>query len=353
MKRAGASVAVGFALLLCAATSGAQGNGPVQLTWQAPANCPQEAQVRQKLRDLVGVKPGVAQSRLRAEGQIEALGERFRLTLNIHYDLVNGTRVVLANACEDLGGVAAITLALLFRAEQDSGSPLTARDLGGSASERATPSGAESDPEASRRAPEKTPAPIETHPAESSTSDERADSGASGPARTRFLLRAPILRSDVGVLPALSYGVGFAAGVRRDSWRFIASGTYWFPQTRDAVILPDYGGRFTRLSAELSACRGSQFASFELSPCLLLALDDVSARGTGLAVESTARRASWFSAGAALDGLWHLDRHAALLLGINARVATSRPRFVSEGIGEIAQIGPAAFGVALGCEWIF
>ena len=44
----------GFALLLFTRTSAAQSDAPVQLVWQAPANCPQEAQVRQKLRDLLG-----------------------------------------------------------------------------------------------------------------------------------------------------------------------------------------------------------------------------------------------------------------------------------------------------------
>ena len=132
-----------LALLLVTGTSAAQSSALVQLAWQAPVNCPQEAQIRQKLRDLLGASAGdAAPSRLRAEGRIEPVGERFRLTLNIHYDLVNGTRVVNADACEDLGGVAALTLALLFRAEHSSGAPLTERDLGGPSIHRRREAGA-------------------------------------------------------------------------------------------------------------------------------------------------------------------------------------------------------------------
>jgi hypothetical protein len=46
----------------------------------------------------------------------------------------------------------------------------------------------------------------------------------------------------------------------------------------------------------------------------------------------------------------------ALVFGINARIATSKPRFVSESLGEgggeIAQVGSAALGAVLGCEWL-
>ncbi len=117
-----------------------------------------------------------------------------------------------------------------------------------------------------------------------------------------------------------------------------------------------YGAHFNRLSAELSGCRGWQFSRFELSPCVLVSLDDVSARGTGAGVVSTNPRTAWLSLGAGLQGLWSFSRKAGLVFGVNGRVATSKPRFVSASIGEsegeIAQVGPAAFGALLGCEWL-
>ena len=85
----------------------------------------------------------------------------------------------------------------------------------------------------------------------------------------------------------------------------------------------------------------------------LFTVDDVSGRATGPGISSTNPRTAWLSAGAGLQGLWSLGRHAAVVFGVNGRVATSRPRFVSDGVGEISQVGPAALGVVLGCEWQF
>lgn len=365
--RAGASAAAAaLGLLLLSSKSFAQASAPVQLRWQAPANCPQEAQVRQKLRDMLGASAAdAAASRLRAEGQIEPVGERFRLTLNIHYDLVNGTRVVHASSCEDLGGVAAVTLALLFRAEHSSSTPLTARDLGGGSaavavndrtagaedhSDGATNEAAGAGAGDAERRPPATPATA--HALESSEQARTSDTSGSGPRRLHLLLRAPELRAELGVLPAPSYGIGFGAGLRYDAWRFLLSGTLWLAQDYEPGPFVGYGAHFGRVGGELDVCRGFRSAYFELSPCVLLALDDVSARGTGVGLSSTNPQTAFLSVGAGLQGLWELTHNLGLIFGVNGRIATSRPRFVSEGVGEISQVGPAAVGLVLGCEWL-
>lgn len=353
---------VGLALLLLAGTGAAESGVPVQLGWQAPANCPQEAQVRQKLRDLLGASAGdAAPSRLRAEGQIEPIGDRFRLTLNIHYDLVNATRVVQASSCEDLSGVAAVTLALLFRAEHSSNAPLTAKDLGGASAAAGAESRSVDGAQDRSRAAEDRASGGDNRSAATETSPEKraadehvsaSESGGSKPSSWQFVFRVPELRADVGVLPEPSYGIGLAAGFRQDAWRFLVSGTFWLAQEYTPGPFVGYGAHFGRVSGELSACRGFRFTGFELAPCVLLSLDDVSARATGVGISSTNPWTAWVSMGAGLQGLWHLNRNTALVFGLNGRVATSKPRFVSEGVGEVSQVGPAALGVVLGCEWL-
>jgi hypothetical protein len=352
-----------LALLLAARSGTAESGVPVQLGWQAPANCPQEAQVRQKLRDLLGASArDAAPSRLRAEGQIEAIGDRFRLTLNIRYDLVNATRVVQASSCEDLSGVAAVTLALLFRAEHSSNAPLTAKDLGGASAaigaENRSAAGAEADTDAdAANRPEnaRDRLPATEVAAEKPAGDEQvraSESGGANPSSWQFAFRAPELKVDIGVLPEPSYGMGLAAGLRHDAWRFLVSGTFWLAQDYVPGPFLGYGAHFGRVSGELSGCRRFRFTAFELAPCAVASLDDVSARGTGVGISSTNPRTAWLSLGAGLQGLWSLSRNAALVFGINARVATSKPRFVSESVGEIAQVGPLALGASLGCEWL-
>ena len=161
----------------------------------------------------------------------------------------------------------------------------------------------------------------------------------------------PELRSDVGVLPEPNFGVGLAAGVRHEAWRFLASGTLWLAQDYEGGPFLGYGAHFARVSGELSVCRGWRFNRFELAPCLLLTLDEVSARGTGVGISSTNPWTPWLSVGPGFQGLWSLSRSLALVLGVSARIATSKPRFVSESVGEIHRVGPAAFGLVLGCEW--
>jgi len=156
----------------------------------------------------------------------------------------------------------------------------------------------------------------------------------------------------VGVLPDPSYGMGLALGLRHEAWRLLASGTLWLAQDYEAAPFVGYGAHFGRVSGELSACRGWQVSGFELAPCLLLSLDDVSARGTGVGVSSTNPWTAWLSVGAGFQGLWQLNHSLAMVFGLNGRIASSRPRFVSEGAGEIYQVGAAAFGLVLGCEWL-
>ena len=357
----------GLALLLFSKTSAAQSTAPMELTWQAPGNCPQEAQVKQKLRDFLGKSAGdVTPSRLRVEGRIEPIGDRFRLTLSIHYDLVNGTRVVNAASCEDLGGVAAITLALLFRAEHHSSAPLTERDLGGaSATVGAEGRSADaldraSNAEGRAVGPESHAQAISPAAEKLEPNDDQgraSEAGGSKPSTFRFTFRIPELRAELGVFPDPSFGLGLAAGLRHDAWRFLAAATFWLAQDHQAGPFLGYGAHFGRVSSELSGCRGFRLSEFELSPCLLLSLDDVSARATGLGISSANSRTAWLSAGAGFQGLWALNHHVNFVFGVNARVPTSRPRFISNGIGEggaeeIFQVGPAAFGVVLGCEWL-
>ena len=200
----------------------------------------------------------------------------------------------------------------------------------------------------------------ESHVATASSAGEKREPNPQGRASEsseaqpsgglRFTFRVPELRADVGVLPDPNFGLGLAAGLRHHAWRFLASGTFWLAQDHEAGPFLGYGAHFGRVSGELSGCRGFRVSGFELAPCLLLSLDDVSARGTGVGISSTSPQTAWLSLGAGLQGLWSLSRGFGLVFGVSFRVPTSRPHFVSEGVGEIFQVGPVALGIVLGCE---
>jgi hypothetical protein len=268
-----------------------------------------------------------------------------------------------------LGGVAAVTLAVLFRAEHSSSAPLTAHDLGGASTAAladARTAGTENEGRdtANRAAgsengaaeafkPPAQPSSATAQPEQPNETASPSEPHEGGATHWQFVLRAPELRTDIGVMPKAGYGLGLGAGARHGAWRLMISGTAWLAQDYEASPFVGYGAHFGRLSGQLSACRGFQFDRFELAPCASLTVDDASARATGVGISSTNPRTAWLSLGAGLEGLWSLGRHAALVFGVSGRVATSRPRFVSEAVGEVYQVGPAALGIVLGGEWRF
>jgi hypothetical protein len=278
---------------------------------------------------------------MHAEGRIESLRDRYRLTLAIHDGPVGGTRVIESASCDDLGGAAAVALALLVRIERSSGAPLTEADLGGFSLDhaQAPPSSRPLAPPTDRRreSAEKEPtAPV---------------AGPEPTSRKWHATFAPILSLDVGALPDPGYGVGLAGGFRHDAVRIVVTGTLWLSRNI-ATPASGFGADFERRTVELSGCRGWPIGRLEVAPCLTLSVDDVTARGTGAQVVSATRETAWLSAGGELAGFWHLNRWTALVLGIGGRFATSRPRFVIDGIGDVYEVSPAALGVFLGCEWI-
>jgi hypothetical protein len=331
----GLAIARGLAAamaLLLPALSHAEQQPPLALKWEAPPDCPQQSDVQERIGALLASLAGkLKPSRLRAEGRIEPIGERYRLILVIHDRAAVGMRVMESDSCEDLGGAAAVALGLLVRVEQSSSGPLPESALGG------VPKQAAERP----------------HEAQPRPSEPRREAAPEAPRKWHPILGIPLFRVDLGVLPRPSYGTGLALGVGYESWRVLVGGALWWPQSIPAPDFPGFGARTHRLSADLQGCRGWQVGRLELAPCLVVALENVAVRGYGPGVASRSRRPAWLSVGAAMAGLWHLHHAASLVMGINGRYSTSRPHFVIEGVGELHRVPPVAAGATIACEWIF
>jgi hypothetical protein len=85
----------------------------VELDWEAPPECPQKAAVQQKLRSLAG-EAWHTTERVSAEGRIERIDKRYRLTLSVRDGAAVKERTIDSDSCVDLGGAAAVTLGLLL-----------------------------------------------------------------------------------------------------------------------------------------------------------------------------------------------------------------------------------------------
>jgi hypothetical protein len=323
-------IVLGVAGVLVTGTAAAQQRATLDdLSWQAPAGCPQADEVRERIRALTG-SPTQRESRLRAEGEITREENHFHLRLVVHYGDLVGERNIVSDSCEDLAGAAAVAIGLVLRSEV----PLTEREARGNA----TPG---------------TPAAGEPAPPEPSATEKRAPAGSLSARHWQALLRAPVIVTDFGPLPQPSLGLALGTGISYEQWRFHLLGELWLDQTVHGIDLPTFGADVSRETATLVVGRGFRLSSFELAPCLTIALEHIKARGVGPNVVPSDQSASWINVGPSVLGSMHLGTAVAVVAEIGGRFETSRPLIAIDGLGNLRQLGPFAFTTAIGTEWSF
>src|SRR5213078_3096462 len=88
---------------------------PLDLHWDAPAGCPSERYVRDRIRKLAGSARST-DAPVRAEATVTRSDDgQFHLDLAVHVGDLVGARKIDGRSCEDLAGAAAVALALLLR----------------------------------------------------------------------------------------------------------------------------------------------------------------------------------------------------------------------------------------------
>jgi hypothetical protein len=326
-------------LLLVTSRARAQAGTTVELTWQAPAGCPQQGEVRDRIQKLAG-SPRPTDNRLSADGIISQTDEgRFRLELVVRTGGLVGARSIDSKSCKDLAGAAAITLALLLRSPD----PLNQGELNGLGAVNPETDSASPAPTAPASATPPTPAPRR---AEAPPPDADSAPGWG------FGLQGPLFVLGAGAMPHPSYGFALGAGVSRGTWRLSLVAAEWLRQSLTAERLPGYGAELDHQSATLSLCRAFRWQRFELAPCLTATLEHVSARGTGNHVTPRSESALWVAPGAGAQSRLHVASWFALFAQIDGQIEASRPQIAIEGLGNIGQLGPAALSVTVGSEWI-
>jgi hypothetical protein len=316
-------------------------SGP-ELSWEAPAGCPQAGEVRARIDTIAGsaVK---RETRLQAHARITRADGRFHLRLVLRDGELMGERNISADSCEDLAGATAVALGLMLRSE----APLTENALRGAADSSGTASNDE--PVAPLPAPTATSPDTPT----SEAASEAASEGTSSTRRWRALVRVPAIVAELGPLPEPSLGFALSVGGAYDEWRFLVSGQLWLSQTVRGTDLPSYGARLGRQAAAFTVGRGFRFGNGELAPCFTLALERITARGTGAGVEPSDAQAVWLGVGAGVQGSLELWPALALFADLGGRIETSRPLIAIDGLGNVRQLGPVALDTAVGLEWRF
>jgi hypothetical protein len=318
---------------------------PLDLTWQAPPGCPQEAAVREQIRALV---PSAMLERglLKAEGTITRIDSRFRLNLALRLGDIRGERSIDSDSCSDLAGAAAVAVGLLLQsATQPEGKPSAARDDGSSA----TGSGTATDSAKTKvvtESPAKPSTPAAPADATPKTEPDRARSW-------RAFLQAPELAVNLGPLPKPSIGLAAAAGLSVEHWLFAAS--FQLPRGQEVTLRgpSGAGANLEHLSLSLWACRSWRASRFELGPCLTISLERLTATGTGAGVSPESRKAIWVSLGTAALGRLQLVDWLAITASAGAELEGARPTVRIDGLDDYRRLAPVALAFRTGVMWIF
>jgi hypothetical protein len=114
-----------------------------------------------------------------------------------------------------------------------------------------------------------------------------------------------------------------------------------------------FGVQLRRLTAELRGCYSFELGVFELGPCAFFALDRVMARGIGPDVTSRVQYRVVPAGGLGALGHWRIAPPLSWVAAVGAQIEASRPQFVVEGYGQLAQVGPFALVASSGLEWNF
>jgi len=326
----------GFASLLASTAASAQQLSGPELSWEAPAGCPQVGEVRARI-DAIAGSAVMRATRLQAQARVRRAEGRFHLRLVLRDGELTGERNITSDSCEDLAGATAVALGLMLRSE----APLTENALrGASNTTGAEASGQPSVQPARTALPQPSPEP-------------QARDGSSSATHWRALVRAPALVAELGSLPDPSLGFALGVGGRYDAWRFLLTGQLWLNQTVHGTDLPQYGARVARQVAALTVGHGFRLGRGELAPCLSLALERITARGTGADVIASDTQAVWLGVGAGVQGSLPVWQALAVFVDLGGHVQTSRPLLAIDGLGNLRQLGPVALDTAVGLEWSF
>jgi hypothetical protein len=364
VRRRRTAACVGFACASSVAAAGGQSR--LELAWDAPPECPQGPAVRQKVDALLG-DTAPKMGRLRAEGRIARVEGRYRLTLTVHDQNLARDRTIDSDACTDLAGAAAVALGLLLRGESggsgtgsfpvDSASPNGANPAdarNGTDAGKASPDGSTNAAPSASQNPNATSAAAAARPETTPETPTDAATGTESSRRWNVIVRAPVVQLDLGRLPKPTLGFGAGFGFRYDEWRVGLTGRIFFDQTLwSNLASPDAGAEVSRATLDVWACRGFRWGATELAPCLSVGLDHIATRGVGTDVKPQSARSNALVLGLAGAGHFHLARWLAIVATAGLGVETSRPKLAITSLGEVQQLGPIAFSLALGPEWIF
>lgn len=340
--RSKARVASGLAgllgLLPLPASASAPPTEPVQLEWDAPASCPDHAQVLEEMQTRWRADPGFdPELPIRARVRVEVLESGLVAQLHVTGPSGAAERTLRAERCETIVEASALIVAMT--------------------------AGAMLEP---NPAPESVPPPPE-EPAETSTTlpsdpatperpTPRIDSPPSAtkpvatpqqdPSRPRL---GGQLRASggfgLGGITTVAGSVGVGAGLTLGRWQIDVVGRYWFVRRLPVPDQVQFGADVRRWTLGPRLGPVLRWRRFEFPLQVGLDAGLAHARGYGITTPRSSAR-PWLSAGLFPTALWRATPHLALGVGAELSAVLLRPRFTIADVGSLPSTSGAHGGLA-------
>jgi hypothetical protein len=318
----------------------------LDVTWDAPSTCPDDATARDRIRTRVADRP--AGRDVQAIARVRELEDgSWQVEVELRTEQGTATRTLQAATCEEALTATAVVVAIA----------VDPTPIGGPETPVAVPpppsSPGETTPEplleppAAVDPPTRVPAEAaEAEPSPTTTAPARADAGG----RSRWPLGIAVsVRGglDYGALPSPAGHVAGAVGLLGRRW-IVQAGPVHRVRTEASVALPrPAGGRFRLTAAQLGAGPRLAWGAFELPLWAGLELGAIWARGTGEVDPLTVRRL-WTAAVASVGVGWAPRDALALHVGVEGVVPLLRPTFTLGDAARVLTVGSAAVRAWLG-----
>jgi hypothetical protein len=302
---------------------------PIELSWEAPAECPTHDDVMAELARITRVKPGRVVTSIRAQATIEKGSDgRYELRLHTQREDQTGETDLDASSCAALERGVTLVLALAL------GDGVDVVD-----EKSAAPDTAPSAPlEAPKPAPP--PAPPKAPPAP-----------PAPPREPHAALRwAPWLAAagSYGLIakPALGGQIGLELG--QTHWQTNARATVW--PTGSAAEVQGIDSSFFALVGGLAGCGRVPLDAWTLSACANLEVGAIrgSARG---ALQNNARTAPWYAAGPSLVLNAPLYGRTKLRVEAGLSVGFDPPHFAIRGLRDVYVVSRFVPAASLGVSF--
>jgi hypothetical protein len=306
---------------------------PVDLTWDAPAECPSYADVMTELERITRVKPDRVVTRITAQAQIERSSDgRYVLRLLTQREDQKGETDLEATTCAVLKRGVTLVLALTL------GDGVELID------EKLAPLASASSPAA------RPPAVLPVSAPAAAPALRRAEGGARHPGRpthaepfrvTSWLAAA----AAWGLLDKPSFAPRVGLSLAKSRWETRIDFGVWPPASPARV--QGIASEFSALIGGLGACSRNPFGEWSLAACAVFELGAI--RGSSLgAFRDGSAVAPWYAAGPALVLVAPLLGPVRLRLEASLLVAFDPPQFAIEYLRDVYRVSRFVPELSLG-----